>query len=154
MPLTTAGERGLRLSGGEKQRLAFARAVLKRPSILVLDEATSALDTLTEQAIQSSLSQLRSHCTTVIVAHRLSTIMDADIILVRKCVRSVGVKGAECESHPRQNESQLRSHCIAVYATQAHQLALSNPSLPLTPTYPSQLRPASDPYLPKPAAGT
>lgn len=83
--LQTAGERGLRLSGGEKQRLAFARAVLKRPSILVLDEATSALDTLTEQAIQSSLSQLRSHCTTVIVAHRLSTIMDADIILVREC---------------------------------------------------------------------
>ncbi|GAX77428.1 hypothetical protein CEUSTIGMA_g4873.t1 [Chlamydomonas eustigma] len=79
---TKVGERGLRLSGGEKQRVAFARAVLKHPAILVLDEATSALDSITEQQIQSSLSQLRSRCTSVIVAHRLSTIMDADFILV------------------------------------------------------------------------
>ncbi|KAG1671983.1 hypothetical protein FOA52_013356 [Chlamydomonas sp. UWO 241] len=80
--LTKVGERGLRLSGGEKQRVAFARAVVKNPAILVLDEATSALDSITESQIQDSLRQMRGRCTTVIVAHRLSTIMDADIILV------------------------------------------------------------------------
>ncbi|GFH29511.1 half-size ABC transporter, membrane protein [Haematococcus lacustris] len=64
-----------------KQRVAFARAVLKKPAILVLDEATSALDSLTEAAISQALAAIRSRCTTVIVAHRLSTIMDADIIL-------------------------------------------------------------------------
>lgn len=77
-----SGERGLRLSGGEKQRVAFARAILKNPAILVLDEATSALDSLTERMIQSSLTSIRGKCTTLIVAHRLSTIMDADQILV------------------------------------------------------------------------
>ncbi|GIL44034.1 hypothetical protein Vafri_1601 [Volvox africanus] len=79
---TIVGERGLRLSGGEKQRVAFARALLKNPAILVLDEATSALDTITEKKIQYALSELRSERTTCIVAHRLSTIADADTIVV------------------------------------------------------------------------
>ena len=81
---TIAGERGLRLSGGEKQRVAFARALLKNPSMLLLDEATSSLDTLTERRIQAALAAGREQRTTIIVAHRLSTIMDADLIVCFK----------------------------------------------------------------------
>ncbi len=76
------GERGLKLSGGEKQRVAIARTLLKRPPILVFDEATSALDSKTEKAIQSELRDLAMNHTTLVIAHRLSTIMDADQILV------------------------------------------------------------------------
>lgn len=76
------GERGLKLSGGEKQRVAIARALLKRPAILVFDEATSALDTRTEKVIQAELVEIARGRTTLIVAHRLSTIVDADEILV------------------------------------------------------------------------
>ncbi len=76
------GERGLKLSGGEKQRVAIARTLLKRPPILVFDEATSALDSKTEKAIQGELRDLATNHTTLVIAHRLSTIMDADQILV------------------------------------------------------------------------
>jgi ATP-binding cassette subfamily B protein len=79
---TIVGERGLKLSGGEKQRVAIARTILKDPPILILDEATSALDTRSERAIQAALEQLVGPRTTLIVAHRLSTIIDADEILV------------------------------------------------------------------------
>ncbi|HET7221733.1 MAG TPA: ABC transporter ATP-binding protein/permease [Rhodanobacteraceae bacterium] len=79
---TTVGERGLKLSGGEKQRVAIARALLKNPAILVFDEATSALDTRTEKVIQAELAEIARGRTTLIVAHRLSTIVDADRILV------------------------------------------------------------------------
>ena len=79
---SVVGERGLKLSGGEKQRVAIARTILKRPSILVFDEATSALDTHTEKEIQSSLRDVSAGHTTLVVAHRLSTIIDADEILV------------------------------------------------------------------------
>lgn len=79
---TKVGERGLKLSGGEKQRVAIARAILKRPAILVFDEATSSLDSTTEQAIQRTLKQISAQTTTLIVAHRLSTIIEADEILV------------------------------------------------------------------------
>ncbi|XP_060533960.1 ATP-binding cassette sub-family B member 6-like isoform X2 [Cylas formicarius] len=79
---TQVGERGLRLSGGEKQRVAIARTLLKAPAIILLDEATSALDTHTERNIQEALDKMCSNRTTVIVAHRLSTIIHADEILV------------------------------------------------------------------------
>jgi ABC-type transport system involved in Fe-S cluster assembly fused permease/ATPase subunit len=79
---TPVGERGLKLSGGEKQRVAIARTILKDPPILILDEATSALDSHTEQEIQDSLEEVSKGRTTVTVAHRLSTIKDADLILV------------------------------------------------------------------------
>ncbi|KAI9291730.1 P-loop containing nucleoside triphosphate hydrolase protein [Neoconidiobolus thromboides FSU 785] len=79
---TKVGERGLRLSGGEKQRIAIARTFLRDPKIVLLDEATSALDTTTERQIQSSLKSITKGRTTLIIAHRLSTIIEADIILV------------------------------------------------------------------------
>ncbi len=79
---TMVGERGLKLSGGEKQRVAIARTILKSPPILILDEATSALDTHTEQEIQTSLDMVSKDRTTLIIAHRLSTIVDADEIIV------------------------------------------------------------------------
>lgn len=79
---TVVGERGYRLSGGQRQRLAMARAILKQPEVLILDEATSALDSQSEQLIQEALSKFQENRTVVVVAHRLSTIVDADQILV------------------------------------------------------------------------
>lgn len=79
---TVVGERGLKLSGGEKQRVAIARTILKDPRILILDEATSALDTATEQDIGTALRQVARDRTTLVIAHRLSTVIDADDILV------------------------------------------------------------------------
>jgi ATP-binding cassette, subfamily B, heavy metal transporter len=79
---TMVGERGLKLSGGEKQRVAIARTILKSPPILVLDEATSALDSHTEREIQDALDRVAKNRTTLVIAHRLSTIIHADTILV------------------------------------------------------------------------
>ena len=79
---TMVGERGLKLSGGEKQRVAIARAILKNPAILIFDEATSALDSKSEKAIQAELRAIAQNRTTLVIAHRLSTVVDADQILV------------------------------------------------------------------------
>jgi ATP-binding cassette subfamily B protein len=86
---TVVGERGLKLSGGEKQRVAIARTLLKNPAILVLDEATSALDSKTEKIIQAELREVMSNRTSLTIAHRLSTIIDADEILVMEAGRII-----------------------------------------------------------------
>lgn len=86
---TRVGERGVRLSGGERQRIAIARAILKDPRIIVFDEATSALDTRSERAIQSELDRLAQGRTSIVIAHRLSTVVNADWILVMEHGRIV-----------------------------------------------------------------
>ncbi|MCR4266869.1 ABC transporter ATP-binding protein/permease [Nitratireductor sp. ZSWI3] len=93
---TMVGERGLKLSGGEKQRVAIARTILKAPPILLLDEATSALDTHTEQEIQAALDTVSRGRTTLVIAHRLSTVIDADEIIV--------LKGGEIAERGRHGE--------------------------------------------------
>jgi ATP-binding cassette subfamily B protein len=91
---TVVGERGLKLSGGEKQRVAIARTLLKNPAILIFDEATSALDSHAEKQIQSELKRIARNHTTLTIAHRLSTIADADQILVMDSGRII-----ECGRH-------------------------------------------------------
>jgi len=86
---TVVGERGLKVSGGEKQRIAIARMLLKDPPILVFDEATSSLDSGSEKAILAALNEVAARRTTLVIAHRLSTVMDADNIVVMEHGRVV-----------------------------------------------------------------
>ena len=100
---TVVGERGLKLSGGEKQRVAIARAILKGPRILIFDEATSSLDSKTEQAIQETLAEVAAEHTTLVIAHRLSTVVDADRILVMAQGRIVE-QGSHAELYAARGE--------------------------------------------------
>ncbi|MGC1303791.1 MAG: ABC transporter ATP-binding protein/permease, partial [Caulobacteraceae bacterium] len=118
---TTVGERGLKLSGGEKQRVAIARVILKRPKIVIFDEATSALDTRTEQAIQESLRELAAGHTSLVIAHRLSTVTDADEILVLEKGRIVerGAHDALLRKGGTYAAMWARQHKGAVEAVEA-----------------------------------
>ncbi len=100
---SVVGERGLKLSGGEKQRVAIARTILKNPAILIFDEATSSLDSTTEQAIQKTLGKISSQVSTLIIAHRLSTVVEADMILVMEAGKII-----ERGSHQALLEQQGR----------------------------------------------
>jgi len=112
---TFIGERGVKLSGGQQQRLAIARAILKAPQILVLDEATSNLDTESEQLIQASMAGLLAGRTTFVIAHRLSTVRRADMILLMEDGR-VTERGTHAELMERQGvyyemvQRQMESH--------------------------------------------
>ena len=108
---TVVGERGLKLSGGEKQRVAIARAVLKQPRIFLFDEATSALDSNTEQAIQKSLNEVSRGSTTVVIAHRLSTVIDANQILF--------IEGGQIvERGPHEELLAMNGHYAALWNKQ------------------------------------
>lgn len=125
---TVVGERGLKLSGGERQRVAIARAALKRPRIAVFDEATSSLDSRTEKEILRNLAALSSQCTTLVIAHRLSTVVHADLILVLS-------EGTIVERGTHQQLLALNGHYSVLWYTQqsgAHARAEPQASLALT----------------------
>ncbi|OGV48720.1 MAG: hypothetical protein A2X49_03845 [Lentisphaerae bacterium GWF2_52_8] len=107
------GENGVSLSGGQKQRIAIARAILRNPSVLILDEATSALDTVAESAVQEALDKLMQNRTTIIIAHRLSTVRNSDLIVVLKD----GVIGQQGRHEDLLKEEGLYRE---LYATQLH----------------------------------
>jgi len=125
---TRVGERGLKLSGGEKQRVAIARTILKDPRILILDEATSALDTRTEQEIQAALRDVSRGRTTLVIAHRLSTVVEADEIIVLEDGRIaergthgalIAADGLYAEMWRRQSEAVAAAEAAALAQAQA-----------------------------------
>ena len=115
---TEVGEKGFKLSGGEKQRVSIARAILRNPPILILDEATSALDTVTEKLVQEALNRVMSNRTVFAIAHRLSTIRNADMILVMQNGR-IAEFGKEADLLARENGIYKRLHSTQFSRTEA-----------------------------------
>ncbi len=150
---TEVGERGLKLSGGEKQRVAIARTILKSPPILLLDEATSALDSHTEKDIQDELDRVSRNRTTLVIAHRLSTIVGADVILVldqgviveRGTHRDLLAGGGLYASMwNRQREAQMAREILAEVDDDAAAPNRNPPELPEEPVAENDLAPAAD----------
>jgi energy-coupling factor transporter ATP-binding protein EcfA2 len=109
---TFLGERGVRLSGGERQRIAVARAILRDPALLLLDEATSALDAESERLVQDALEHLMQHRTSIVIAHRLATVREADRILVLDQGRIVASRRhATTNCWPRAGSTRGSPHC-------------------------------------------
>lgn len=124
---TSVGERGAKLSGGERQRIGIARVVLKQPSIILLDEATSALDSATESDIQKALNAVTENRTTFVVAHRLSTVMHADLILCIKDGRIVE-RGTHEELIQKAAESDGEGEYYKMWKIQSGESVSSNAS--------------------------
>jgi ATP-binding cassette subfamily B protein len=150
---TEVGERGLKLSGGEKQRVAIARTILKGPPILLLDEATSALDSHTEKDIQDELDRVSENRTTLVIAHRLSTIVNADEILVldRGAIIEHGTHreliahgGLYASMWNRQREAQLARDILAEVGDDGAAPNRNPPQLPEDPQPRPDLLPAAD----------
>jgi len=150
---TEVGERGLKLSGGEKQRVAIARTILKAPSILLLDEATSALDSHTEKDIQDELDRIAENRTTLVIAHRLSTIVNADEILVldRGTIIERGTHreliardGLYASMWNRQREAQLARDILAEVGDESAAPNRNPPQLPEDSEPRPDLLPAAD----------
>jgi ATP-binding cassette subfamily B protein len=123
------GERGLKLSGGEKQRVAIARTLLKRPPILVFDEATSSLDSKSEQAILAALREISEDHSSLVIAHRLSTIIDADRILVLH-------QGQIVEQGSHQQLLELDHHYATLWRAQQKDVPQHPPSDPTLRPHP------------------
>jgi ATP-binding cassette, subfamily B, heavy metal transporter len=150
---TEVGERGLKLSGGEKQRVAIARTILKAPPILLLDEATSALDSHTERDIQDALDRVSKNRTTLVIAHRLSTIVGADEILVldqgviveRGTHRELLAQGGLYASMwNRQREAQMAREILAEVGDDTAAPNRNLPEVPDVPKVDEELLPAVD----------
>ncbi|MBM77104.1 MAG: hypothetical protein CL846_01355 [Crocinitomicaceae bacterium] len=109
---TLVGDRGVQLSGGQKQRIAIARAILKDPSILILDEATSSLDNNTEKLVQNALEKLLKNRTSIVIAHRLSSVKNANNIIVID-------KGKIIESGTHDELIEKKSHYYQLYTNQS-----------------------------------